>query len=151
MLILFFKGKYGGTDILNKDRILVLNKLIYYNSTVGLIRQISIVFLILLGAILIFRNSLELTIHEYYIKSVTVSLWICVIGCGLTYYILISHYKKSLKMFGLEEANEPESVKRARIFGSTRSEYLSIIVSTGMVAVGTWFGIIFILLGLLNP
>ena len=54
-------------------------------------------------------------------------------------------------MFGIEEYDEPESVKRARQFGSTRFEYLSIIVSICMLAFSLWFAALFILMGLLNP
>lgn len=54
-------------------------------------------------------------------------------------------------MFGIEEENEPESVKRARLFGSKRFEYLSIITSICMLAFGLWFAVVFMLLGLLNP
>jgi len=137
-------------NIPDNNHILVLNKQVYYRSTVSLIKALTVVSVVLLGGILIFRNDLESTIDEYYIKSATVSLWICVIGCGLSYYILNSNHKKSLKMFGVEEVSEPESVKRARLFGSTKFEYLSIIISTCMLAVGMWLGIFFSLLGLLN-
>jgi len=116
-----------------------------------LIRILSVLSLLILGWILIFRTNVEQTINEYYIKSATVSLWICVIGCGLTYYNLASNYKKSIKMFGIEKYDEPESVKRARLFGSTRFEYLSIIVSICMLAFSLWFAALFILMGLLNP
>jgi hypothetical protein len=114
-------------------------------------RILSVLSLLILGGMLIFRTNLEQTIDGYYIKSATVSLWICVIGCGLTYYNLASNYKKSIKIFGIEEYNEPESVKRARIFGSTKFEYLSIIISICMLAFGLWFAALFIFIGLLNP
>jgi hypothetical protein len=64
---------------------------------------------------------------------------------------LASNYKKSIKIFGIEEYNEPESVKRGRIFGSTKFEYLSIIISICMLAFGLWFAALFIFIGLLNP
>ena len=149
MLKLLFKD-LGGRDIPDNNDILVLNKQVYYRSTVNLIKALTVISVVLLGGILIFRNDLESIIDEYYIISATLSLWICVIGCGLSYYILNSNYKKSLKMFGVEEVSEPESVKRARLFGSTRFEYLSIIISICMLAIGIWLGIFFSLLGLLN-
>jgi hypothetical protein len=99
---------------------------------------------------LIFRSSIEQRIDAYYIKSATVTLWVCVIGCGLTYYNIVSNYKKSIKMFGLDELNQTESINRVRLFGSTKLEYLSIIVSICMIAFGLWFGGLFILMGLLN-
>lgn len=136
-------------NISRNDRALILKKSVYYSSTNSLIKQLSIVSLILLGAVLIFRNNLELSIQEYYLKSSTISIWICVIGCGLTYYLLASNYKKSMNQYGVEEINEPESIKRARIFGSSKIEYLSIMFSMAMVACGAWFGLIFIILGLL--
>jgi hypothetical protein len=114
-------------------------------------RTLSVLSLLILGGMLIFRTNLEQTIDEYYIKSATVSLWICVIGCGLTYYNLASNYKKGIKIFGIEEYNEPESVERARIFGSTKFEYLSIIITICMLAFGLWFAALFIFMGLLNP
>lgn len=114
-------------------------------------RTLSILSILILGGILIFRNQLIQSIDEYYIKSATVSLWITVIGCGMTYYNLVSNYKKSIKMFGIEEEDEPDSVKRARLFGSTKFEYLSIIISICMLAFGLWFATLFMLMGLLNP
>lgn len=149
VLKLLFKD-LGGRDIPDNNYTLVLNKQVYYRSTVNLIKALTVISVVLVGGILIFRNDLESKIDEYYIKSATLSLWICVIGCGMSYYILNSNYKKSLKMFGIEEVSEPEPVKRARLFGSTRFEYLSIIISICMLAIGMWFGIFFSLLGLLN-
>jgi len=122
----------------------------YYNSTVNLIKLLSILSLLVLGGILIFRSSIEQIIDTSYIKSATVTLWICLIGCGLTYYNIISNYKKSIKMFGLDELNQTESINRARLLGSTKFEYLSIIVSVCMMAFGLWFAGLFILMGLLN-
>lgn len=122
----------------------------YYNSTVNLIKILSILSLLVLGGILIFRSSIEQIIDTSYIKSATVTLWICLIGCGLTYYNIISNYKKSIKMFGLDELNQTESINRARLLGSTKFEYLSIIVSVCIMAFGLWFAGLFILMGLLN-
>ncbi|MEX0999862.1 MAG: hypothetical protein WD000_07890 [Thermodesulfobacteriota bacterium] len=142
----------GGVKILNrKPQIFELNKLAYYSSTISLMRTLSVLSLLILGGMLIFRTNLEQTIDEYYIKSATVSLWICVIGCGLTYYNLASNYKKSIKILGIEKYNEPESVERARLFGSTKFEYLSIIISICMLTFGLWFAALFIFMGLLNP
>jgi len=122
----------------------------YYNSTVNLIKILSILSLLVLGGIVIFRSSIEQIIDTSYIKSATVTLWICLIGCGLTYYNIISNYKKSIKMFGLDELNQTESINRARLLGSTKFEYLSIIVSVCIMAFGLWFAGLFILMGLLN-
>ena len=135
---------------MSKENRLGLNKLVYYNSTVRLIRILSGISIISLGGILILGGETEQLVDEHYVKSATVSFWICVIGSGLTYYILNSNFKKSIKMFGVEELNEPESVKRARLFGSTRFEFLSILISSAMLAIGLWFGLFFLIAGFLN-
>lgn len=135
----------------NRPKTFELNKLVYYSSTISLMRILSALSLLILGGMLIFRTNLEQFVDQYFIKSATVSLWICVIGCGLTYYNLASNYKKSIRMFGVEEYIEPESVKRARLFGSTKFEYLSMIISICMLAFGLWFASLFIFIGLLNP
>jgi len=133
-----------------EQRRVELKKHAYYDSTVDLIKILSILSVLALGAILIFHSKLEQVIDTYYIKSATIALWICVIGCGLSYYNIVSNYKKSIKMFGIEEPNQTESINRARLFGSTRFEYLSVIPSICMLAFGFWFSGLFILLGLLN-
>jgi len=141
----------GGINILeNEPRHVELKKLVYYNSIVNLIKLLSILPLLALGGILIFRSSFEQIIDEDYIKSATVALWVSLIGCGLSYFNFVSNYKKSIEMFGLEDPDQTESIKRIRLFGPTISGYLFIIVSICMLAFGLWFGVLFILLGLLN-
>lgn len=141
----------GGIIISGKEqRRVELKKHVYYDSTVDLIKLLSILSVLALGAILLFYSKLEQIIDTYYIKSATIALWICVIGCGLTYYNIVSNYKKSIKMFGIEEPNQTESINSARLFGSTKFEYLSIMVTICMMMFGLWFGGLFILLGLLN-
>ena len=141
----------GGKSISDNDHELKLNKLVYYSSTLSLIRLLAILSLVLLGGILIFRSTLIESIEEYYVRNATIALWIAVIGCGITYYRLLSNFKKSVRLYGPEEQEEPESVKRSRIFGSSRFEYLSVLLSICMVALGLWFGGLYISLGLLNP
>ncbi len=94
----------------------MLTKHAHYGSTVELIKLLSVFSVLVLGAILIFHSSLERAIDAYYIKSATIALWICVIGCGLSYYNIISNYKKSIKMFGIEEPSQSESINNARLF-----------------------------------
>ncbi|MEM7007967.1 MAG: hypothetical protein AAF462_02415 [Thermodesulfobacteriota bacterium] len=130
---------------------LKINKANYYSSTISLLRLLSILTLLCLGGTLIFRSTLQNFIEEYYIKGSTLSLWISVIGSGLNYYFLWSNYKKSIQTYGPEEHNEPESIKSKRLFGSSKIEYISIAISTVMIALGLWFGAVFLVFGLLNP
>ena len=127
-----------------------IQKKVYYKSTLSLIMLLSIISLLSLGGILIFRNYIELVVEESYVKSATIALWISLIGGGLTYYNFVSNYRKSIKLFGIQEPNQAQAINRARLFGSTRFEFLSAIISICMLAFGFWFTVLFLIMGLLD-